>query len=181
MQLDITLADTLRTAMALLFGTGATHKLWSITEFQRTVGQYMRGLGAPLPGIERPLSLAVVLLELIVVATCLLPGKGLLAAVLASGTLLLYALAMAMNLLRGNRLLDCGCNWGKQPQPVVPALVIRNGVLALMAIAVALPVTHRELSMMDIASIIFATIAAVLLYAAANHVLVFASPAWRNH
>jgi uncharacterized membrane protein YphA (DoxX/SURF4 family) len=181
MQLDITLADTLRTAIALLFSTGVTHKLWNIAEFQRTVGQYMRGLGAPLPGIERPLSLAVVLLEIAIVAACLLPGDGRIAAVLASGTLLLYALAMTINLLRDNDLPDCGCNWGKQPQPVESALVIRNGVLALIAIAAALPVTHRELSIMDIASIIFATIAAVLLYAAANHALVFAGPARRNY
>ncbi len=180
MQLDIALADTLRVAMALLFATGVTHKLWNITGFQRTVAQYMRGLGVPVPGIERPLSLAVILLEFTVVAACLLPGNGLLAAVLASGTLLLYALAMAMNLLRKNELPDCGCNWGKQPQPVGPALVVRNGLLALIAIVVAVPVTQRELSIMDVASIIFATIAVVFLYAAVNNALDFAGPAWRN-
>ena len=179
MQLDIALADTLRVAMALLFATGVTHKLWNITGFQRTVAQYMRGLGVPVPGIQRPLSLAVILLELTVVAACLLPVNGLLAAVLASGTLLLYALAMAINLLRHNELPDCGCNWGEQPQPVGPALVIRNCILALMAMVIALPVTHRELFIMDIASVALATIAAALLYAAANRALVLDGPAWR--
>ena len=94
--------------------------------------------------------------------------------------MLLYALAMAMNLLRKNELPDCGCNWGKQPQPVGPALVVRNGLLALIAIVVAVPVTQRELSIMDVASIIFATIAVVFLYAAVNNALDFAGPAWRN-
>ncbi len=176
---DITLTDTLRTAMALLFAAAVAHKLRNIASFRRTVGQYMRGLGVPAPGIERSLSLAVVLLELSVVAACLLPRDALISAVLASGTLLLYALAMAINLLRHNELPDCGCNWGEQPQPVGLALVIRNCILALMAMAIALPVAHRELFIMDIACVALATIAAALLYAAANRALVLDGPAWR--
>ena len=46
--------------------------------------------------------------------------------------LALYAAAMAINLGRGHRAIDCGC--GDEPVPLSWALVLRNGVLVLLAL-----------------------------------------------
>ena len=66
----------------------------------------------------------------------LLQGVGL---IIAAGLLVIYAVAIGVNLKRGRRQIDCGC--GDEPTPLSRALVVRNCVLvALAAGAYALPV-----------------------------------------
>lgn len=178
MQLDAMIAGTLRTATALLFAAGLTHKLWDLDGFRRTVESYLRGFSLSDSRLEVPASAFVVAVEFAVVVSCMVPGGQYLAAALSSGLLLLYAAAMSVNLLRGNDLPDCGCNWGSRPQPVRPALVVRNVILAALALTIGLPVLPRELSAVDIASIVLATINVALLYTAANHLLMLETPVW---
>jgi hypothetical protein len=45
---------------------------------------------------------------------------------LTASLLLLFALAMAINLLRGRREISCGCDPRGRPQPIRWALVARN-------------------------------------------------------
>jgi hypothetical protein len=51
----------------------------------------------------------------------------------AAGLLLLFALAMGINLRRGRRHIDCGCFQNALKQTLSWALVMRNVVLALLA------------------------------------------------
>jgi hypothetical protein len=71
------------------------------------------------------------------------------AGVAAACLLLLYAGAMAVNLLRGRSRLDCGC--GSEPEPVSWFLVLRNVVFAGAAMAVALPTAARHLASSEVA------------------------------
>jgi len=180
MFVDSAISTTLRAATALLFAAGLTHKLWNLPAFRLVLGQYLRGFGIVEPRLLGPLALAIVALEMIVLTACVWPGGGVAAAVLASGTLLLYAFAMGVNIVRGNTLLDCGCTWGDTRQHVSGALVARNLLLSLLAAAIALPTIERELLPIDIASIVLATLAATLLYTAVNNLLVLAEPGRGN-
>jgi glucose dehydrogenase len=73
---------------------------------------------------------------------------------------------MSINLARGRNDLDCGCTGPAHiPQTIGWALVIRNGVLVIFALATALPMTSRALSIQDISTIVLASIAVMFLYA----------------
>lgn len=171
MFLDPTISLALRAAIALLFAAAVSHKLWNAAQFKSTLMHYLQGFGADARGIETPLFMIIVALEFVIAAACMLPSTQAVAGLLAGGTLLLYALAMAVNLLRGNALLDCGCTWGSARQSVRPALIVRNGLLSLMAFALALPVGNRELAAVDVVSVTAATLTAMLLYGAGNRLL----------
>jgi len=181
MEVDIAIASTVRAATALLFAAGLTHKLWSLGDFQRTLGQYLQGFGMEQPRLLPVFAALIVALEMSVLVACLWPGLGVYAGVLASATLITYAGAMAVNIMRGNALLDCGCTWGSVRQPVNAALVVRNLLLAVIVLTMTLPTLDRPLFTIDIVSIVLATLAVALLYGAANHMLGLASPARRSH
>jgi hypothetical protein len=87
-------------------------------------------LAAPAAGL-------VIGLELLVTAA-LLRGVGLAAgAGLAIALLLGFALAMAVNLRRGRREIDCGCFQSALRQQLSWALVARNLVLAALLLPLA--------------------------------------------
>jgi hypothetical protein len=181
MEVDIAIASTVRAATALLFAAGLTHKLWSLGDFQRTLGQYLRGFGVDQPRLLPGVAALIVALEASVLAVCLWPGLGVHAGILASATLLAYSGAMAVNIVRGNLLLDCGCTWGIVRQPVSAALVVRNVLLAVIVLTMALPTSDRPLITIDIVAIVLATLTVALLYGAVNHMLGLAGPARRSH
>jgi hypothetical protein len=52
-----------------------------------------------------------------------------------------------------------------------PALLVRNVMLALAALAITLPVNDRELFTLDVISVVFATVTAAVLYTAGNKIL----------
>jgi hypothetical protein len=179
MHLDPTFAMTLRAALLLLFAAALTHKMRRFTEFEGTLASYFRGFGVSGTGLLRPAAVLAIAFESFVVGACLWSRSGTPAAISAGGVLLLYALAMAINLHRGNVLLDCGCSWGSGRQPVRYALVVRNVVLAALALTLALPVSGRPLAAIDVASIGAAVLTAALLYSAANRLLMTATPTRR--
>src|SRR5438552_17599788 len=96
---------TLRSAFALLFLVAANHKLRDPGRFRTTLADYRL-----LPGPVVPLAAIVVIGVEVVVAIMLLasarraPGPVTAAAVLA-----VYGAAIAVNLARGRRHIDCGC------------------------------------------------------------------------
>ena len=171
MFLDPVILFTLRIAVMLLFAAAVAHKLWSAADFERTLAGYLQGFRASGRGFEKPILVIVVALEFLVIGLCLLPSTYVAAGFLASGILLVYAFAMAVNLVQKNALLDCGCTWGKSRQMLRPALVVRNIMLAVLALAIALPVNNRELTVVDILSVVVATLTAIVLYTAGNQIL----------
>ena len=113
--------------LALLLGAAGLHKLRDRAGF----AQVLHGYGLPL---DKPLTLLLAVLELISAAGLLLPTLRVAAALLAASLLLLYAGAMALSLLQGRRIADCGCHLGRQSQAVSAPLVWRNLLLALLAL-----------------------------------------------
>ncbi len=115
-----------RVALAALLAAAGIGKLRDRRRFDGTVLDYRLlpprlalRLAAPLPWVELAL------------------GVGLLAGVRQAGqaaALLfgIYGAAMAVNLARGRRLIDCGC--GDEPQRLNGWLVLRNALLAAAAL-----------------------------------------------
>lgn len=160
--IDPLLSMILATCLALVFAPAAWHKLRERDLFAAQVQAY-----AILPRRLRVLAHALGPLEAAAAIALLgaAPGAG---AGLAAGLLLLYALAMALNLLRG-RVLDCGC--GGAPQPLSWGLVVRNLAMVLMAMAAALPRDARELTLDDAWLFGLAVTAWLVLLAALNQML----------
>jgi hypothetical protein len=80
--------------------------------------------------------------------------------------LLVYAAAMAVNIVRGRTHIDCGClGFGTSRASLGWELVARNMLLAAVALAAAaLPVAPRALGAIDAISGIGAIVAFALLY-----------------
>jgi len=144
----------------LLFGAAAGHKLWAVDEFAQTLGQYQL-----LPtGLLRIASPVLGLMEL---AVCLgLPWPPLrpVGAAAGVGLLLLYTVAITINLARGRHNVDCGCGGFGRRTPIGTWMVVRNLSLACLLCLLMLPETSRSLESADAVTIVGAVTAASFLY-----------------
>lgn len=120
--------------LVMLFAAAALHKLVDRAGFVRIVQDY-QVLPAPL---ARPVSLAVILAELIIAAALVVPGFQAAGALLAATLLILYAGAIGLNLARGRRRIDCGCSWGRTGGGLSHRLILRNLVLAGLAVVLVI-------------------------------------------
>ena len=83
--------------------------------------------------------------------------------------MLLYAVAIAINMVRGRREIDCGCSL--QSRPIGRWMVVRNLLLALALAVTALPVTQRVLGIIDVATSGAGVLVLTLLYASLDLLL----------
>jgi uncharacterized membrane protein YphA (DoxX/SURF4 family) len=163
MTIDPVIALIARLALGWLFVAAALQKLNDIGDFQVVLATY-RVLPAALVGVA---AWSIVGVELAVGIGALLQRVE--AHVAAVALLLAYAAAMALNLARGRRDIDCGC--GGAAQPLSPGLVVRNVLLALGAAIALLPGVARPLDGLDFVSVIAGTAVLAMLYAATNQLL----------
>lgn len=160
--LDPALLGVLRASLALLFAFAALHKLRDPAGFAARVAGY-----ALLPAWAAPIcALGLAAAELVLSAGLIVPATARGAAGAAAALLVVYAVAIAINLKRGRRALDCGC--GLAPRPLGRDLVLRNGVLAALALCAALPSAPRALVWVDAWTIACATLATAALFAAVD-------------
>lgn len=134
-----TLLLTVRAGIACVFVAAALGKLRHLTVFRGVLANYRL-----LP------PWAVGAGHLLLPAAELVVGLGMLAVPRAAGPsaallLAVFAAAMAINLRRGRRDIDCGCHQSALRQRLSWTLVCRNGVLALLALTAALPQTRPSL------------------------------------
>ena len=163
--LDPVVSHLLALGGALLFGTAAWGKLRSFAGFRATLTDY-RVVPERFTGA---VSVTICCVELAVSAGLPWPGTRAPAAVLGTTLLLVYAAAIAVNLLRGRRDVDCGC--GRQPTVIAGWLVIRNMMLAALLTVLQMPVSSRVLGLADYATIAGALIGTVLLFLSAEALL----------
>ena len=156
--LDLAVQLPLAMALSLLFLSAALHKLKHGARFDAVLGAY-RLLPAPLlTPARKTLATAEGLLALALLVPATWPVAGPAAAAL----LIAYGLAMAINLSRGRRHIDCGC--GETPHSLSGALLLRNALLAAAALALVLPTATRSLGIVDYLIIAMACTALTLLY-----------------
>lgn len=148
--------------LAVLFAHAALAKLGDRALFQQHLAAYR------VPdAVLAPLSWGLPLAEAASALLLLTPWRAAGAAGVAA-LLLLYAGAMALQLLRGRRP-DCGC--GGEPLPLSWALVLRNALLLLPAAAAAAPTAPRALGWADALLITATLLLATLLHAALHQLL----------
>lgn len=162
--IDPTVSLIIRAALSLLFGSAAAHKLRDVASFRIAVERYE--LLPPLWAV--PVGAALIAAEVAIAVGLWLPRVAPVAAVAAAALLALYAVAIAVNLRRGRRDLDCGCGGPAGRRPISGWLVVRNGVVAAAAVAGALPVTARALTWVDWVTVASGVVTVALLYVAGD-------------
>jgi hypothetical protein len=150
-------------ALAALWIASGVHKLRDPGGFAGAVAAYALLPQWAIGGVAR----ALPLIE-IAVGTGLLFRVSREGAALTSALLLtLYALAIAINLRRGRRELDCGCFGFGRRSTISMRLLWRNAVLILASLAAGfLPLRNRALDWIDLFTVAVGIAAAALLYAA---------------
>ncbi len=134
-----------RAACALLFASAAWQKLRDRAAFSAILSAYRL-----LPdGLVRVAATTAGLAELAVALAWLAPGGGRAAVAATLALLAVYSAAIAVNLLRGRRSIDCGCGSRGERQPISEWLIVRNLGLALLALGTLRPVAPRALGWVD--------------------------------
>lgn len=136
MPLDPVAAIALSLLLSYVLVDAGLHKLRDPLRYGAVIDDYRL-----LPsGSGARLALPLGLVEVGIGAVLLLPTvrePGLVAALCLIAA---YSSAIAVNLLRGRRDIDCGCGAPDQAQHLSPALLLRNGLLlAVAAVLFAAP------------------------------------------
>jgi len=158
---------TLRTAMALVFVAAASHKLRDPGRFRATLAEYRL-----LPEGLAPL---VAVAEVAAAGALLVPGTRAAGLLAAAVLLLVYGAAIAINLARGRRDIDCGCAGPGVRRPISGWLVARNAALAAAALVGLAPVHPRGLVWVDAVTVAGATAALAACYASLDRMIAHAS------
>ncbi len=167
MTLDPVVEITLRGSLALLFATAAGHKLREPERFLGTLEEYRLVPGTPTLSV----ALAVGILELGLAAGLVLPFSHPAALTAAAGVLAVYSGAIAINLARGRRHIDCGCAGAATLQPLSGGLLLRNAALIAAALFCLLPARSRPLVWIDVGTIAASVVVLSALYGATNRLL----------
>lgn len=180
---------------ALMFALAALHKMSDRDNFLGILKNYeilpsfmLRFSALVIPGVELVLALGWLLMGFL--------GLQFPLVALASACLLcIYGLAIAVNLFRGRRDIDCGCGLsssrkaavfdaGQQTsQSISPLLVWRNLFLGLLTLLALMPATPRNLNALDFVGLVGAVFVAVLFYGALNQLMATNQviKSWRGH
>ena len=162
MTLDPAVSWILGLGLALLFGIAAGHKLADRARFLGVLRNYELLPAALVP----PAAVVIVAAEAAAVLLLVPPavrGHGALVAVALLAT---YALAIAINLLRGRTRIDCGCLGFGRHDRITWTMVARNLVLIALALALLLPASPRSLVALDALTVSAGLVAVALLAAA---------------
>jgi hypothetical protein len=128
--LNALLTESLALLIAMVFAAAALSKLWAWRELPGVVHNFRL-----LPSVlVVPVALVLPPLEIAIAAGLLMPGARSPAAACAALLFVVFAAALAMNLHRGRRQIDCGCFRSDLKQPISLAVVLRNLLLAVAAL-----------------------------------------------
>jgi len=165
----------LRAALALLFGVAALHKVRDAGRFRATLADYRLLPAAAVP-LAAPMLPAA---EAAVAGMLAAPGLRRAGLAGAAALLVLYAVAVGVNLARGRRHLDCGCAGPAVRRPIGEGLVVRNAVVAAVALAARVPVAPRPLVWVDALTVAGGVATAAACWAALDRLRAHAPAAAR--
>jgi hypothetical protein len=164
--MDPAVGAVLRGGLALVLAAAAVHKARGLDAFRETLRDYQL---APRRLVSAA-AVVIVALEGVAVLALVFPRPRALGPLLATALLAVYTAAIAVNLARGRRHIDCGCG-GPAGQPIGSRLVVRNAVLGVAALACVAPPGTRPLVWIDALTAVAGTLAVAALYAAAGRLM----------
>lgn len=141
--MDPVFVTVARVALSGLFAQAAAHKLVDRRRFFGIVADYRLMPGA----FVTPAAALLIAAELGLTVALLVPRTAAAAACFGALLLGLYAAAIAINLLRGRRSIDCGC--GGPGETLHPGLIGRNVLLIGVCGLAAAASTDRNIGLLD--------------------------------
>jgi hypothetical protein len=160
------LGEVARLTTAVIFALAAFHAMREWTVFGGIVEQYRiapRWLAPIAARVLPPLELAAG-------AALVLPMTSGIGAVLGLCLMVLFTMAIAVNLARGRVSIDCGCG-GASGQKLSPGLVVRNLVVAFGLVIALMAPPRGEVDSVSTIGVIGASLALIGLYFAANQLM----------
>ena len=162
-----------RLTLALLFAVAGLSKLWHPAAYRTAISAYAL-LPAP---VVAPAAFLLAVAEVAAAVLLLWPAGVAAGAALLWALLLLFSMAIGINLRRGRTDIDCGCwMFGAKPDApqgsIGPGTLVRNAVLAALVLVAILPATGRALSVLDWSTVLMGTLAALGLFAMASQLSV---------
>jgi Methylamine utilisation protein MauE len=152
-------------ALALVMFAAAWHKLREPDVFSGSLAAYRL-----LPqALVEPVARLLPIVEGVLGVGILVPATRPTALLLVAGLVLIYGVAMAVNLLRGRHDIDCGC--GGATHPLSWGLVGRNIVLAAAALIASRPTLERGMDWIDALTLVLGVLAFYALYLMADELL----------
>jgi len=171
MPLDTAIHFLISALFTVLLLGASLHKFSDRLRFQGILSAYNLLPSALLSTV----ALAIPLLELVLGLAWM---TGLQTAFIALATALLlstYTFAIAINLIRGNTEIDCGCGFSSSKDSsfhrLSPGLLARNIMLIVLVLLTVLPSNERVLGVLDYLSAGMAGFGLLLLYGAFNQLL----------
>jgi hypothetical protein len=193
--IDPLFVQVIAMGFALIFALAALHKMDDRNRFLSILKAYkilplfmLRACALSIPMLELMLALGWLQTGLLGSSYPMITGA-------SAGLLIVYGLAIAINLLRGRTDIDCGCNLAsarksaladkgsESHQSISTNLVWRNVCLALLTLTALTPVTARQLGAIDYIGLAGALLALVLLYASLTQLMATNQiiKSWRGH
>jgi hypothetical protein len=167
MTIDPAVASLITVCAGLLFLVAALHKLRDVRRFSEIFAAY----GVFPVALGRCLAPVVPALELAVAVGLLFDNLRAPSLWIGVALLLTYATAMAVNLARGRRDLDCGCAGPNDRRPIAAWMVWRNVGIAILLSAVLLPWSDRPFALTDGVTVGFGTACCALVYLCLDRLL----------
>lgn len=154
-------------SMSLLFAVAAMHKIRAPLSFKTAMQEYRL-----LPsGLLNSAAVLVIIAETLAAGLALIPAVRWTGLAIMTVLLSVYAAGIGINLLRGRRDIDCGCNGPASKQMLSWWLVIRN-LLFLGLILLAMQSTSgRQFNWLDSLIVLLGVLVASGLYLSLNQLL----------
>lgn len=165
--MDPVITSSISICLCLLFSTAAAHKLRAPAVFRSAIDEY-RLLPSRAAGVA---AIFFVAAELAAALLVLIPAARPGGLAIMAGLLLVYTTGIGINLYRGRRDIDCGCNGPASRQPLSGWLVSRNLCLLGLVLLAAQPAAQRPWNWLDGVVIAFTVLIAGGLYLAMNQLL----------
>lgn len=168
--IDPLIARVIGFGFAVLFIGAAWHKLSTPERFAAILRDYQL-----LPAfLIRPLTFLIPAIEVTLVLGWISGLATWITAMTSAALLATYALAMAINIVRGRIYIDCGCGFGAaagEEQALSSSLVTRNILLIGVALLSLVPTTARGLGIIDLIIVLVSVLIAILLYASSEQLI----------
>lgn len=155
--------------MTVLWVTAAIHKVTNFVRFRQVLHDYK----VLPPFAVAPISVLVTTGELLLAGCWLFRVRLDLVSIATIVLLATYTVALAVNLSRGRVFIDCGCGFSgsDEGQTIAPALLVRNGLLIMIAAIPLLPVSTRSLQAVDYLVAAAVLVVSLLLFAASSQLI----------
>jgi hypothetical protein len=160
-EIDPVLRWSIALGFSLLLSLSALHKFRTRPAFAASVAGYAI---LPLRSVAA-VSVVIPVVELGLAFGLLWPAFQATALIGTAGLLALYAGALAFNLARGRRDIDCGCGGPMGARRIGVRLVVRNLFLVALSLVAAAPASTRVLSLMDLVTVVAVCAFSAVLYA----------------